>query len=65
MRPITTQDTCLCRYHVEFDLYFHTFKYFWVFIDSNVPVPNNAHELLMSLLCEREEGEIFFKMEFI
>lgn len=62
VRPSTTRDTRLCRYHVEFDLYFHTFKSFRVSIGSNVHVPNNAHELLMYLLCEREEGEIFFKM---
>jgi hypothetical protein len=28
VRPITVRDTCCCRYHVEFELYYNTFLYF-------------------------------------
>jgi hypothetical protein len=29
VRPITVYDTCCCRYHVDFELYYETFFGFW------------------------------------
>ena len=30
VRPITVQDTCCCRYHVEFQLFYGTFVNFGI-----------------------------------
>ena len=49
--PITIGDTCFCRYHVEFQLYYEIFPYFGIQYWSNDPPPFSVHELLSHILC--------------
>ena len=59
VRPITIRDTCGCRYHVDFELYYGTFicfsKTFWL----NSP-PSIIRALISEILCERDSHEIFY-----
>ena len=59
VRPITVHDTCCCRYHVEFELYYDTSlrfgKTFWL----NSP-PSTIHAFISEILCERDSHEIFY-----
>ena len=37
VRPITVRDTCLCRYHIEFESYYETFVNFSIQYWKNDP----------------------------
>ena len=59
VRPITIHDTCFCRYHVEFELYYDTFlrfgKTFWM----NSP-PSIIRAFISEIRRERDSHEIFY-----
>ena len=51
VRPITIRDTCCCRYHVEFQLFYDKFVNFSIKYCSNDPPPSNVREFLSKILC--------------
>ena len=57
VRPITVRDTCCCRYHVEFQLYYETFLDFGRKYWSNYPPLSSVHEFLSKILCARENDQ--------
>ena len=59
VRPITIRDTCCCRYHVEFELYYDTFLQFGKTFWSNSP-PSTIHAFISEILCERDSHENFY-----
>ena len=54
VKPITVHDTCCCRYHVEFQLYYDTFLNFGIFFLKDSPPPSNNHDFISQILCGRE-----------
>ena len=64
-RPITVQDTCCCRYHVEFQLCYETFLDFCIKFGSNDPPPSSVHEFLSKILCAQENDQLFYKKECV
>ena len=56
VRPITIRDTCCCRYHVEFELYYDTFLRFGKTFWSNSPL-STIRAFISEILCERESRE--------
>ena len=65
VRPITVQDTCCCRYHVEFQLFYETFVNFGIKYWSNDPPPSSVCEFLSKILCAGENNELFYKKECV
>ena len=59
--PITFRDTCCCRYHVEFQLFYETFVNFGIKYWPNDPLPSSFHEFLLNILCARENNKLFYK----
>ena len=43
VKPITVCDTCCCRYHVEFELYYDTFLNFGKTFWKDSPPPSTIH----------------------
>ena len=50
VRPIVVHDTCCCRYHVEFDLYYETFLDCGMQCWPNNPPPVSVHEFVSKIL---------------
>ena len=61
VRPIIVRDTCCCRYHVEFELYYDTFLDFGKNLWSSSPPPSTFHAFISEILCEREGDELFYQ----
>ena len=59
VRPITVRDTCCCRYHVEFELYYDTFLRFGKTFWEKSP-PSTIRAFITEILCERDNHEIFY-----
>ena len=59
-RPITISDTCCCRYHVQFQLYYNTFLEFGKMFQTNSPPPLTIREFISQNLCERNHAEVFY-----
>ena len=57
--PITICDTCCCRYHVEFELYYDTFLRFGKTFWSNSP-PSTICAFISEILCKRDSHKIFY-----
>jgi hypothetical protein len=56
---IIVRDTCCCRYHVEFELYYDTFLDFGKTLWSGLPPPSTFRVFISEILCEREDDDIF------
>ena len=65
VKPITVHDTCCCRYHVEFQLYYDTFinfgKTFW---KKSSPL-SIIHDFISEIICARESHELFYQMKCV
>ena len=57
--PITIRDTCYCRYHAEFELYYDTFLRFGKIFWSNSP-PSTIRAFISKILCEKDSHKIFY-----
>jgi hypothetical protein len=60
VRPIIVRDTCCCRYHVEFELYYETFLDFGKTLWPSSPPLSVFHAFISKILCEREGYELFY-----
>jgi hypothetical protein len=58
IRPIIVRDTCCCRYHVEFDLYYDTFLDFGKTLWPSSPPPSTLHAFISEIICERDGDEL-------
>ena len=66
IHPNKVRDTCCCRYHVEFSYYYEAFRnYRLQFQPTNEAPQMHATDFIKSLLCERGEGDIFYKMKCV
>ena len=65
VKPITVRDTCCCRYHVEFELYYDTFLDFGRTLWKDSPPPSTIREFISQILCERESDELFYKKKCV
>ena len=62
VRINTIRNTCCCRYHIDFDLYYHTFAHIRRFLHPNhvqecsstVP-PISSIDFIHSLMCPRQD----------
>jgi hypothetical protein len=61
VRPITVHDTCFCRYHVKFELYYDTFLDFFKTLWPSSPPPSTCCAFISEILCEREGDDLFYK----
>ena len=61
VRPITVHDTCFCRYHVKFELYYDTFLDFFKTLWPSSPPPSTFRAFISEILCEREGNELFYQ----
>ena len=67
VRINTIWNTCCCRYHIRFDLYYHTFAHIRHFLHPNhvqecsstVP-PMSARYFIHSIMCLRQDGETYY-----
>jgi hypothetical protein len=65
VRPITVRDTCCCRYHVEFELYYDTFSDFGKTLWPDSPPPSTVRVFISEILCERGEYDLFYQKKCI
>ena len=65
VRPITIRDTCCCRYHVQFQLYYDTFLEFGKMFWTNSPPPPIVREFISQTLCERNHDEVFYNKKCV
>jgi hypothetical protein len=65
VRPIVVCDTCCCRYHVEFELYYETFLNFGIQCWPNDPPPSSVREFVSKILCARENDQVFYKKQCV
>jgi len=67
VRINTIRNTCCCRYHIEFDLYYHTFAHIRRFLHPNhvqecsstVP-PVSSRDFIHSVMCPRQDGQTHY-----
>ena len=59
VRPITIHDTCCCRYHVEFELYYDTLLWFGKKFWPNSPT-STICAFISEILCKIDSYEIFY-----
>jgi hypothetical protein len=65
VRPIIVRDTCCCRYHVEFELYYDTFLDFGKTLWPSSPPPSTFCAFISEILCEREGDELFYQKKCV
>jgi hypothetical protein len=65
VRPIIVCDTCFCRYHVEFELYYNTFLDFGKTSWPISPPPSTFGAFISEILCEREGDELFYQKKCV
>ena len=65
VKPIPVRDTCCCRYHVEFELYYDTFLDFGRTLWKDSPPPSTIRDFISQILCERESDELFYKKKCV
>ena len=61
------RNTCCCRYHIEFDIYYHTFPNICHFLHPNhvqefsstVP-PMSSKDFIHSIMCPRQYGQTHY-----
>ena len=54
------RDTCCCRYHVEFQLYYDTFLYFCKKHSDGERAPHTVWDFISMILCNRNPENVFF-----
>ena len=66
VRINTIQNTC-CRYHIEFDLYYHTFAHIRHFLHPNhvqeyssTVLPMSSRDFIHSMMCLRQDGQTHY-----
>ena len=67
VRINTTQNTCFCRYHIKFDIYYHTFAHICHFLHPNhvqecsstIP-PMSSRYFIHSIMCPRQDGQTYY-----
>ena len=64
VRPITIRDTCCCRYHLEFELYYDTFLVFGKTLWLSSP-PSTFRAFIYEILCEREGDDLFYQTKCV
>ena len=65
VRPIVVRDTCCCRYHVEFELYYETFLDFGMQCWPNNPPPASVSEFVSKILFVQENDQVFYKKQCV
>ena len=67
VRIHTIQNTCCCRYHIEFDLYYHTFAHTDHFLHPNhvqecssIVPPMSSKDFIHSIMCPRQDGQTHY-----
>ena len=65
VKPITICDTCCCRYHVEFQLYYDTFLNFSRTFWKDSPPPPTIHDFVSQIICGRESHELFYQKKCV
>jgi len=68
VRICIDRNTCCCRYHVEFEYYYDTYRHIFCGLHTNIvqdfPLlqPSNAsREFIHSIMCPRPEGQKYYK----
>ena len=63
VRINTIQNTCCCRYHTDFDIYYHTFSHMHHFLHPNhvqecssTILPMSSRDFIHSIMCLRKDG---------
>ena len=65
VRAIVVRNTCCCRYHVEFELYYEIFLNFGMQCWPNNPPHSSVREFVYKILCVRENDQVFYKKQCI
>ena len=63
----TIRNTCCCRYHIEFDIYYHTFAHIRCFLHPNhvqecsstIP-PMSSRYFIHNIMCLRQDGNTHY-----
>ena len=61
VKPITIHDTCCCRYHVEFELYYDTFLNFGRKFWKDSPPTSAIHDFISQIQCKRKSDDLFYE----
>ena len=61
VKPITVRNTCCCRYHVEFELYYDILLNFCRTFWKYSPPPYTIRDFISQILCERQSNELFYE----
>ena len=65
VRRITIRDTCCCRYHVQFQLYYDMFPEFGKMFWTNSPPPSIVREFISQTVCERNHNDVFYNKKCV
>ena len=65
VKPITIRDTCCCRYHVEFELYYDTFLTFGRTFWKDSPPPSTICDFISQILSEIQRDELFYEKKCV
>ena len=60
IRSNTIRDTCCCRYHIEFQLYYDTFVDFCKKHWDGELAPHIGRDFISMILCNRNPENVFF-----
>ena len=67
VRINTIRNTCCCRYHIEFDLYYHTFAHIRRVLHPNhvqecssTTPPMSSRDFIHSIMCPRQDGQTHY-----
>ena len=67
VRINTIRNNCCCIYHIDFDLYYHTFAHIRHFLHPNhvqecssTVLPISSRYFIHSIMCSRQDGQIHY-----
>ena len=58
-------ETCCCRNHVKFGLHLQSYKKVIAVFDPNLVIPSSTTQFVKSILCDKLEDLVEFKVQCI
>ena len=72
VRINTVRNTCCCRYHIKFDIYYHTFSHIRHFLNPNhvqecssIVLPMSSRYFIHSMICLRQDGKTHYSKQCV